>query len=56
MDVAVDEDAAGELGVSNKEAGGVVLVAGLGAEDGRSSNVTVLDACGGVAVACVEAS
>ena len=56
VDVAVDEDTARELGVLDEEARGVVLVTCLGAEDGRSANVTRLDESIGVAVGSVKAA
>lgn len=56
VDVAVDKDAAGELGVVDKEARGVEFVAGLGAEDGGAADAAVVHALKGVAVGGVEAA
>lgn len=50
VDVAVGEDAAGELGVGDEEAGWVELVAGLGAKDAGAADCAVFDAVEGVAV------
>lgn len=50
MDVAVDEDAAGELSVGNEEAGGIKFVAGLGSEDGRAADGAGVHAVEGVTV------
>lgn len=41
VDVAVGEDAAGELGVGDEEAGWVELVAGLGAKDAGAADCAV---------------
>lgn len=56
VDIAVDEDAAAELGVVDEEAAGVQLVAGLGAEDGEAADGGCGGARVGVAVRGVEAA
>ena len=56
VDVAVDEDAAAELGVGDEEAGWVEFVAGLGAEDRGTADVAAVAAGPGVAVGGVEAA
>ena len=53
---AVDEDPAGELRVSNEEAGRVELVAGLAAHDGGRTNGADLHFVVGVSVGGVEAA
>ena len=56
MDAAVDEDAAGVLGVGDEEAGRVELVAGLGAEDDGAADGAGAGFGEGVAVGGVEAA
>ena len=56
VDVAVDEDAAAELGVGDEEAGRVQLVAGLRAEDGGAADRACVASAPGVAVGGVEAA
>lgn len=56
VDGAVDEDAAGELGVGDEEAGRVELVAGLGAEDGGAPDQAGAHFGVRVAVGGVEAA
>ena len=56
VDGAVDEDAAGELGVLDEKARGVELVAGLRAEDAGDADVAGGDLGEGVAVGGVEAA
>ena len=56
MDAAVDEDAAGVLGVGDEEAGRVELVAGLGPEDDRAADGAGAGFGEGVAVGGVEAA
>ena len=54
MDVAVDKDVAGKLGVGNVKAGGTELIADLGAEDGGSSDGAGVHVVEGISEGCVE--
>ena len=56
MDVAVDEDAAGELGVCDEEAARVVFVACLGSEDGGAADGAVGGEGVGIQVRGIEAA